>query len=197
MAGTGCLNGTLVREITYSDEVAGQAIKVFLRQADYDFSGHKISGGARFEGDQRPADYKPVTIDGVEVRGTGGKNPFVGANEGKMVHDTLRDVALTWNGKKVDISKALHINLMGLELAPEWGGDKAMQLLPSPTGDALLLQLIGIEAVDPYLVSLILRKDGEHQQIYHGSWKGDLPAKEKAWALVEAEQGGADQPATP
>lgn len=185
--GTGMLGKELVREVSYSNEIAGHSIKVLVRQAPYDFSRHKVSGGRSFEGDQPPEDFKPATIDGVEIAGTNGQNPFGGDQEVKMVRDTLREIDLKWNDKHVDVPKSLHINLLGLELAGDYGGDNCIQFVPNPAGDALLIQLIGGEGTSKYLVSLILRKSGKHQQIYHGYWKEDLPSHTNAWRLVEAQ----------
>ncbi|MFK7852324.1 MAG: hypothetical protein AB8D78_15210 [Akkermansiaceae bacterium] len=186
--GTGLIGEEIRKEVIYSDEVAGRPVKVVVRQANYDFSGHKISGGENIEGDQPPADFQPATIDGVEIAGTDGINPFAGAGEGKMVCETIRDIELKWDGKDIDVPRALHINLLGLELAGDYGGADSIQFVPSSKGDALLIQLTGGDGGGRYLVSLILRKSGKHQQIYHGYWEETLPPKAKAWELVEAKK---------
>jgi hypothetical protein len=187
-------NGDFVKEITYTDKGPGHNIWVRLRQARYDFSWHNISGGESYDGDQRPADYKPATIDGEEIPGTNGKNPFLGdlsryrrnpeSTWPAKTVETLRYVKVRFGIYEMLLPQEMHIHLLGLQLQREKAGGKSVQFLPDPGGEKLLVQMIGIEAEQPYLVSMLLRKNGQHKVINHGDWNDEFPNEEKAWELV-------------
>ncbi len=199
--------GDFVKEVTYTEKVGGHSIWVRLRQARYDFSWYKIVGGEAYEGDKRPADYEPATIQGVEIPGTGGKNPFLGDLSryrrnpettwpAKTV-ETLRYVKVRWDIYEMLLPDEMHIHLLGLQLQLDKAGGKGVQFLPDPGGEKLLVQMIGIEAERPYLVSLLLRKNAQHKVINHGDWKEAFPTAEMAWELVrkasnEAEDNAVD-----
>ncbi len=173
--------------VRYQDTVAGQRIELAISQGDYDFSKHKLTGGV-------PGASEPAKIDGVEVAGTDGVSP-VHPDPNKAIFETVREIRLKWDGKVVEVPKSLHVNLLNLTLAGDFDW-KTIQFVPNSAGNALLVQATGGDGGASYLVSLILRKNGNHQQIYHGYWEDDLPTEVEAWELIKAEQTGARQPAT-
>ena len=180
-------NITFEKTVRYQDEIAGKSIEILIRQGVYDFSTHKISGGANLPVDDPLKESQPAKVDGVEFAGTDGTNPFVGRNRTEMLMETVTEITLIWDGKKIEIPKQLHINLLCLSLADDFGWE-TIQFLPNSVGDSMLIQATGGDGGGGYLVSLILRKDGKHKQIYHGYWEDELPSEREAWELVEAEQ---------
>ena len=65
---------------------------------------------------------------------------------------------------------------------------KNIQFIPNRMGDALLVQATGGDGGAAYMVSLVFRKDGKHQQFLHDSWGDGLPKKEEVWKLVSSNQ---------
>lgn len=175
------------RIVRYQDTVGRHRIELSIHKGDYDFSDHKMTGGV-------PGATEPAKIDGVEVAGTDGVSP-IHPDPTKAELETVREIRLAWGGEKIPVPKSLHINLLNLTLAGDCGWE-TIQFVPNSAGDALLVQATGGDGGGSYLVSLVLRKNGKHRQIYHGYWEDPLPSKAEAWKLVEAEQESAGQPAT-
>ena len=165
--------------VRYKDTVKGQKVEVVIHQGSYDFSKHNVTGGV-------PGVSDPAKIDGVEVAGTDGVSP-IHPDPQKAVFESVREIRLKWNEKVVHVPKSLHINLLNLSLTGDFGW-KTIQFFPNSAGNALLVQATGGDGGASYLVSLVLRKNGNHQQFYHGYWEDDLPTEIEAWKLVKAEQ---------
>ncbi len=190
---------TYERAVRYHEEVGGHSISVVIHRRPYDFSKHLIAGGEQENG--------PATIDGVEFGGTDGGSPK--GRRGWPVIETIAQIDLVWDGKRIPVPPRLHLNLLSLPLCEGY-----VQFVPRPSGEELLIQANGGDGGGSYGVSLVLRKNGVHQQ-YLYSHDEQLPSapyeffehvgtdKEGrsivnilTWLESEAEQGGTGQPAT-
>ncbi len=136
--------------VHYSEGVAGHSIKVVMHQRLYDFSKHDVKGGdAGARG--------PATIDGTTILGTDGSSPKM--LDGWPMLKTLVSIELEWDGQRIPVPKELHLNLLSLTLRED-----SIQFIPRPSGEELLIQATGGDGGGSYLVQLVLRKDGNHQQ---------------------------------
>jgi hypothetical protein len=150
---------TFERIVRYQEKVAGHLISVVIHQRPYDFSNHRITGGEKDKG--------PAKIDGVEFGGTDGGSPI--GRRGWPMLETIAQVDLEWDGKKIPVSPKLHLNLLNLPLCEGY-----IQFVPRPSGEELLIQANGGDGGAAYGVSLVLRRNGEHKQ-YLYSHGEDLP----------------------
>ena len=190
--------------VRYQEGVAGHSIEVSIHQGDYDFTGHKFTGGLEDS-------TEPAKIDGVEVAGTDGRSPLL-SDPARTVFETVREVRLKWDGVDIAVPKSLHITLFSLTLDHD-----DIQFIPRPSGTELLIQASGGDGGASYLTSIVLRKDGNHIQyppIYWeqvelpefpfiitrfstGNGQVDSEVEEIPWLKSkEAEQAGTGQPAT-
>ena len=170
--------------VRYDDTVAGHHIQVSIWQGDYDFTSHTVLDGKTVTNEENGEYFIGATIDGLEIAGTDGGNPFT---EKDRTLRTINNITLQWDGEKVEVSKALHINLFALSLSSQqdW---KTIQFFPNAEGDRLLIQATGGDGGGSYMVSLVLSKSGNHKQVYHGYWEDGLTTEKEAWKLIEAEE---------
>jgi hypothetical protein len=152
--------------IRFTDTVNGHKIEVSIHQGQYDFADHKISGGVE-------ASDEPAKVDGVEFGGTDGQSPFSSSSPDKKLQ-TIAAITLRWDGNEIPVPKSLHINLLRLTLSfdSSW---KAIQFVPRPSGEELLIQAKGGDGGASYMTSLVLRKNGEHLQYPPIYWESELP----------------------
>jgi hypothetical protein len=145
--------------VRYREVVSGQTIEVAIHQKPFDYSGCKLTGGENTG--------EVAKLDGVEVAGTDGRSPS--RITGWPVVQSIAEIELKWNGKAIPVPKRVHINLFHLTLS-----DDRIQFIPRPAGDELLIQATGGDGGASYLVSLVLRKDGKHQQYECGYCESGL-----------------------
>ena len=157
---------------TYKKSISGNTIGVSVIQGNYDFSGHTIT--KEFY-DKAKGTLIGAKIDGREIAGTDGTSPFL-KNDQNKIKKTIREIRVIWNNKPVKVPKSLHINLFSLDL-------QSIRFTPSPEGDKLLLQALGGDCGASYMVSIILKKNGQHQQFYHGYWEDPLPPNPKVGGI--------------
>lgn len=186
--------------VRYREVVSGQTIEVAIHQKPFDFSGCKLTGGENTG--------ELAKLDGVEVAGTDGGSPS--RITGWPIVESIAEIELKWNGKSIPVPKHVHTNLFNLTLDHE-----SVQFIPRPAGDELLIQATGGDGGASYLVSLVLRKNGEHKQYECGYCESGLRAfpyeveesigvdeedrtiiKTFTWLKPKAEQDGGGQPAT-
>ena len=189
--------------VRYRETVSGNRIEVTIHQREFDFSGYKLSG-------EEDGDGKPAKINGVEIAGTDGQSPRK-RSKGWPRIETIAEIELKWNGKRIAVPRLLHINLLNLSLRSD-----SIQFVPRPNGKELLIQAHGGDGGGSYLVSLVLRKNGNHKQYECGYDEGGLRPfpyeiqeatgeedegrtiiKSFFWLKAKPKQGGGDKPSKP
>jgi hypothetical protein len=148
---------TVEKTIRYQASAGTHRIELVLRQGPLVPEKHKI---------EAPKDGKPAMIDGIPIAGTDGGPPHT-----SHTCSHLQSVELKWDGKKVPVEARHYVNLLDLSLEPGW----SIQFIPSPKGDALLIQATGGDGGGSYLTSLVLRQDGNHKQFEAGYHESGLP----------------------
>jgi len=138
---------TVEKAVKYQATAGNHRIELVLRQGPLVPGKHKID------------DHKgktPPTIDGVTIAGTADRLP----DTDHRTYSQLQSIELKWDGKEVPVEARHYVGLLNLSLDP----GQSLQFVPSPDGDALLIQATGGDGGESYLTSLVLRQDGNHKQ---------------------------------